>query len=101
VPDRRLAYLHLADSNLDWQGTDWFLKDYVRHHPKVIVDPRKPQAGMIVVPVNALVGINRSPEEYRWLREHFAPVDQIAYSFLVFDVPREMLPPNVGHSRGQ
>lgn len=91
VPDRKLAYRHLADSNLDWRGNEWYLTEYVRHHPGVIVDPRKPQAGRIVVPVNALVGVNRSPEEYRWLREHFTPVDQIAYSFLVYDVPKETL----------
>jgi hypothetical protein len=107
VPDRKLAYRHLADSNLDWRGNEWYLKEYIRRHPGVIVDrqalqeaeiqgnsalPRKPQAGRIVVPVNALLGVNRNPEEYRWLREHFTPVDHIAYSYLVFDVPKRMLP---------
>ena len=99
VPDRKLAYRYLADSNLDWRGNEWYLKEYMRRHPGVVVDPRKPQAGRIVVPVNALVGVNRSPEEYRWLREHFTPVDHIAYSFLVYDVPKEMLP-NGGDSKG-
>jgi hypothetical protein len=92
VPDRKLAYRRLADSNLDWRGNDWYLTEYLRRHPGVIVDPRKPQAGRIVVPVNALVGINRNPAEYRWLREHFTPVDHIAYSYLVYDVSKEMLP---------
>jgi hypothetical protein len=92
VLDRKLAYRRLADSNLDWRGNEWYLAEYLRRHPGTIVDPRKPQAGRIVVPVNALVGVNRDPEEYRWLREHFAPVDHIAYSFLVYDVPQEMLP---------
>jgi hypothetical protein len=92
VPDRKLAYQHLADSNLDWRGNEWYLDQYVQRHPGVIVDPRKPQAGRIVVPVNALVGVNRSPEEYRWLREHFTPVDHIAHSYLVYDVSKEMLP---------
>jgi hypothetical protein len=92
VPDRKLAYRHLADSNLDWRGDQWYLIEYIRRHPGVILDPRKPQAGRIVVPVNALVGVNRNPEEYRWLREHFTPVDHIAYSFLVYDVRKEMLP---------
>jgi hypothetical protein len=92
VPDRKLAYRHLADSNLDWRGNEWYLREYIRRHPGVIVDPRKPQAGRIVVPVNALVGVNRSPEEYRWLRQHFTPVDHIAYSYLVYDVPKGMLP---------
>lgn len=89
VPDRTLAYRYLADSNLDWRGNEWYLAEYVRRHPGVIVDPRKPRAGRIIVPVNALVGVNRSPEEYRWLREHFTPVDHIAYSYLVYDVPQE------------
>jgi Dolichyl-phosphate-mannose-protein mannosyltransferase len=92
VRDRKLAYQHLADSNLDWRGNEWYLKEYVRRHPGAIVDPRKPQAGRIIVPVNALVGVNRNPEEYRWLREHFTPVDHVAYSYLVYDVPKEMLP---------
>src|SRR5437899_1091690 len=92
VPDKKLAYRHLADSNLDWRGNEWYLNEYVRRHPGVIVDPRKPQAGRIVVPVDALVGVNRNPEEYRWLREHFTPVDHIAYSYLVYDLPKEMLP---------
>jgi len=91
VPDRKLAYRHLADSNLDWRGNEWYLTEYVRRHPDVIVDPRKPHAGRIIVPVNALVGVNRNPEEYRWLREHFTPVDHIAYSYLVYDVPKDML----------
>ena len=55
-PDRKLAYRHLADSNLDWRGNEWYLAEYIRRHPGTIVDPRKPQAGRIVVPVNALVG---------------------------------------------
>jgi hypothetical protein len=93
VWDRRLAYRYLADSNLDWWGNQWYLSEYIRHHPGVIFDPRKPQAGRIIVPVNALVGVNRDPEEYRWLREHFTPVDHIAYSFLVYDLPKAMLPP--------
>ena len=92
VFDRKLAYLHLADSNLDWRGNQWYLDDYIRRHPGTILDPRKPQAGRIVVPVNALVGVSRSPDEYRWLRENFVPVDHIAYSYLVYDVPKEMLP---------
>jgi Dolichyl-phosphate-mannose-protein mannosyltransferase len=100
VPDRKLAYRHLADSNLDWRGNDWYLTEYLRRHPGVIVDPHKPQAGRIVVPVNALVGINRTPGEYKWLRERFTPVDHIAYSYLVYDVPKEMLPQDGSGSNG-
>jgi Dolichyl-phosphate-mannose-protein mannosyltransferase len=97
---RKLAYRRLADSNLDWRGNEWYLAEYLRRLPGTIVEPRKPQAGRIVVPVNALVGVNRDPEEYRWLREHFEPVDHIAYSFLVYDVPKEMLPQNGMETKG-
>jgi hypothetical protein len=96
VPDRKLAYRYLADSNLDWRGNDWYLTQYIRRHPGVIIDPRKPTPGRIIVPANALVGVNRSPEEYKWLRDHFTPVEHIAYSYLVYDVPKEMLPRSGG-----
>ena len=99
VPDRKLAYRHLADSNLDWRGNDWYLAEYLHRHPGAIVDPRKPQAGRIIVTVNALVGVNRSPEEYRWLRDHFTPVDHIAYSYLVYDVSEKMLSQIRGNSK--
>jgi len=121
VPDRKLAYRYLADSNLDWGGSQWYLAEYLRRHSGVIVDPDypsnlnldwggnrhlaeyirrhsrvvepgKPQIGWIIVPVNALVGVIGSPERYRWLREHFTPVGHIAYSYLVYDVQKEMLP---------
>jgi Dolichyl-phosphate-mannose-protein mannosyltransferase len=101
VPDRKLAYRHLADSNLDWRGNDWYLMDYIRRHPGIIVDPRKPEVGRIVVPVNALVGVNRDPQEYAWLREHFTPVDHIAYSFLVYNVPKDELPQHTKESKSQ
>ena len=71
VPDRKLAYQHLADSNLDWQGNEWYLKEYTRRHPGVIVDPRKAQAGRIVVSVNALVGVNRRSEEIQMVERAF------------------------------
>ena len=100
VPDRKLAYRYLADSNLDWGGNEWYLAEYTRRHPGVIVEPDKPQAGRIVVPVNKLVGI-RNPEGYRWLRERFSPVDHIAYSFLVYDVNKEMLPQGTLDAKNQ
>jgi hypothetical protein len=48
VPDRKLAYRHLADSNLDWHGNDWYLAEYIRRHPGVIIDPRnRRQVGLL------------------------------------------------------
>jgi hypothetical protein len=34
------------------------------------------------------------------LREHFTPVDHIAYSYLVYDVPKQMLPHSGGDFKG-
>ena len=47
-------------------------------------------SGRIVVSVNRLVGVYE-PEEYKWLRENFEPVDSIAYSYLIYDVSFEDL----------
>jgi hypothetical protein len=126
VPDRKLAYRYLADSNLDWGGNRWYLAEYIRchsglivepdyqrnsnldwggnrhlaeyirRHSRLVVDPGKPQTGRIVVSVNALVS-----EKYKWLREHFTPVDHIAYSFLVYDVQKEMLPQAASDRKSQ
>lgn len=90
VWDRKQAYLLLADSNIDWGQNRWYLDSYRKDHPGVYVNPAGPVAGRVVVSVNNLVGV-WNPEQYRWLRENFSPVDHVAYSYLVFDVPLERL----------
>ncbi|MBF0511016.1 MAG: glycosyltransferase family 39 protein [Candidatus Omnitrophica bacterium] len=86
VPDRKMSYKVLVDSNLDWGGKEWYLTQYIQAHPESILRPEGPRSGRIIVDVNNLVGVY-DPEKYRWLRDHFKPVDQIAYAYLVFDVP--------------
>lgn len=88
VWDRKQAYHLLADSNIDWGQNKWYLKVYRKEHPNIYVSPPGPVAGRVVVSVNDLVGV-WNPEEYRWLRENFSPVDHVAYSYLVFDIPLE------------
>jgi Dolichyl-phosphate-mannose-protein mannosyltransferase len=90
VPDRKMAYKILADSNLEWGQNRGYLEEYLKEHPEVMRFPKAPTAGRIVVAVNKLVGIFR-PWECRWLRDNFEPVDHVAYSFLVFDVSPEAL----------
>jgi hypothetical protein len=90
---RRLnAWLFLADSNLDWEDRSRDIARYQSAHPErpLVIDPRSPQAGWVLVPANDLVGI-RDPELYRWLRENFAPVDHVGYSYLLFRVPPDRL----------
>ncbi|HDL63819.1 MAG TPA: hypothetical protein ENH12_00370, partial [Proteobacteria bacterium] len=68
VPNRKMAYKILADSNLEWGQNRQYLEDYLSAHPKAIRFPVAPRTGRIVVAANKLVGIFR-PRECRWLRE--------------------------------
>jgi hypothetical protein len=86
------AYHFLADSNLDWEDHRYFIARFLSRHREmaISVEPATPQAGYVLVGANQLVGIY-DPERYRWLREHFAPIRHVAYSHLLFYVPRERL----------
>jgi hypothetical protein len=86
VPDRRLAYRKLADSNLDWGQHRWYLAQYRAAHPDAIIEPDHPQVGTILVGVNALTGVGGDVERFRWLRDNFKPVDEIAHAVLVYRV---------------
>ena len=81
----------LADSNLDWGQSDWYLQRYVASHPEAHVQPDSPVAGTVIVSVNTLVGVLGDPNHYHWLRAHFEPVDTIAYSYLVYQIPTDAL----------
>ena len=48
--------------------------------------PMPPIAGTILVHVNALVGVTADPNKFRWLREHFTPVDHVAHGTLVYRI---------------
>jgi hypothetical protein len=91
--DRRFAYTILADSNLDWGQNKFYLKDYLKKHPSAKVKPAQPQAGLVVIAANDLVGIMSKPERFQWIREKLKPVDHVAYSYLVFDIKPQDLPP--------
>ena len=91
VWDRRQAYKVLADSNLDWGQSDWYLQRYVASHPQAHVQPDSSVAGTVIVSVNTLVGVLGGPNHYHWLRAHFEPVDTIAYSYLVYQIPTDAL----------
>jgi len=90
VWDRKMAYKILADSNLDWGQSGWYLDKYIKEHPGIKYSPEFPVAGRVVVGVNGLVGLN-NPEEFKWLRDNFKPIDHIAYSYLIYDISLEDL----------
>jgi hypothetical protein len=86
------AWRYLADSNLDWEDRTRDIERYQAAHPErpLVLSPRDPSAGWVLVSANELVGI-RDPERYRWLRENFLPVEHVGYSYLLFQVPEERL----------
>jgi Dolichyl-phosphate-mannose-protein mannosyltransferase len=86
VYDRRSAYKVLADSNIDWGQSAWYLKQYLQRYPTAHVHPGMPVTGRIVVGGNHLTGVVGDPAQYAWLREHLLPADTIAYSYLVYEV---------------
>jgi hypothetical protein len=104
VWDRKQAYKILADSNIDWGQDTERIQEYAKSHPEVYVEdsrwqvkryrvqhmdefmhPDFPDSGKILVSVNNLVGI-QYPERYRWLRESYKPIGDIAHSYLMFDI---------------
>jgi len=86
------AYRFLADSNLDWEDVTYFIEEFRHAHPDIpfVLDPKTPQSGYLLVGANQLVGIF-DPERFRWLRENFKPIGQVAYSHLLFFVPPDQL----------
>jgi len=62
-----------------------YLEEYLKKHPETVINPLEPVAGRVVVSVNFLTGMVDASWG-KWLREHFEPVDHIAYSYLVYDI---------------
>ena len=85
VWDRKQAHKFLADSNLDWGGEQWYADQYMKKHPETIFEPSKPMTGRIMVTVNELTGVNDS-EKFKWLRENYEPVEQVAHVYLIYNV---------------
>ena len=86
------AWKWLADSNLDWEDRTRDIERYQADHPDrpLVISPREPQAGFVLVYANDLVGI-RDPERYLWLRQNFEPIDHVGYSVLLFRVAPDAL----------
>jgi hypothetical protein len=89
IGSRKNMYKYLADSNVDWGQSEYYLQNYLALHKNesISVNPRQPVTGKVVVNVNRLVGIVVSASHYAWLRDSYEPIHHIAYSWLVFDIP--------------
>jgi predicted nucleic acid-binding Zn ribbon protein len=84
------AYKYLADSNLEWGQDTYLLEDYKINHEAALRAPEIPEmiteTSTYYVSINRLVGVIQGPENYRWLRENFEPVDMIGNSYLVYRI---------------
>ena len=91
VWDKTQTYKYLSDSNLDWGQGQIYLDDYLSEHPDAVYSPDHIQAGTLVVGGSDLVGILENPNKYAWLRDHFEPVDTVAYTYFVYKIsPQEI-----------
>jgi 4-amino-4-deoxy-L-arabinose transferase-like glycosyltransferase len=91
VWDKTQTYKYLSDSNLDWGQGQIYLEEYLSGHPDAVYSPDRVQAGTLVVGGSDLVGILENPNRYAWLREHFEPVDTVAYTYFVYQIsPQEI-----------
>ncbi len=84
VPDKKNAWLWLADSNLNWEQNHNRLKDYLQKHPDLIYNPASPVKGKIAVHVNELAGIWH-PGKYQWLSNGYTPVGQLWQCYILYD----------------
>lgn len=88
IGSRKNMYKVLADSNVDWGQNLYYLQKYVATHraQSISIEPNAPATGTVIVPVNKLVGVTAPAAKFAWLRQH-EPVDNIAYSYLVYEIP--------------
>jgi tetratricopeptide (TPR) repeat protein len=87
----------LIGSNYDSGQNDHFLRRYIEQRGiayKVNPDAYQPTTGHILVKANAFYGAygHGGPAAYAWLKR-FQPVNQIAYTWFEYDLPKNAFPP--------
>ncbi len=94
IGDRINAYKYLADSNLDWEDKNYYIKKWEKDHPgiKYQTHPeamRNPQPGFFLMPANFYVGVI-DEDKYAWIRG-FKPLAHVTYShYLLYIGPEEL-----------
>jgi len=90
LPERRLAYRVLSDSNLDWGQDIDAVERYLAENPEVVWQPDEPTAGRILVGTNWLTGVfAKWGVGDTWIFGRFEPVGHFRYSHLFFEVSEE------------
>jgi len=84
-----MAFKYVGAANLEFKQGGFFLQKYLRAHPHAELAPVKPQAGTFVMSVEDYLDIwNR--HQYDWI-QRFNPTDHVAYTYLVFEIPKSGL----------
>jgi 4-amino-4-deoxy-L-arabinose transferase-like glycosyltransferase len=94
VPDRRLSYRILADSNLDWGQNAAVVQEFLRENPDVILNPPVLISGRILVNANRLTGVIRSSPSEVYLAKRYRPVAQVGFAHFLFVVPDKDVAPS-------
>ncbi len=87
VHDRRFAYQILSDSNLDWGQDQDIVTHYLHDNPDVVLDPRQPVSGRVLVRADRLTGIYRRDTCCAYLMKQYKPVAQVGYAHFLFVIP--------------
>lgn len=86
VWNRNNSYKYLVDSNLDWGQARSAFEQYLKDNPESSYPTKFVRAGTFIISANDLVGIARDPADYAWLRDNFEPIDNVAYSYLIYQI---------------
>ena len=85
IPDKKMAYRVMADSNLDLGQAQRWLRHFLAGHPEYKPAPLQPAAGKFYIGVNDLLDLY-DEGNYTWLLDHFKPGGHVAHSILLFDI---------------
>lgn len=86
IPDKKMVYKKLADTNLCYGEGKRFLQAYLSRHPDAVYMPGKPVAGRVIVEVNEMLNLNiATMHRYDWAAA-LTPVDHIHSQYLVYDI---------------
>ena len=85
VIDRKQSYRILVDSNLDYGQEGDVVREFLARNPDVVLDPKAPVEGRVLVSVNRLVGEWHGYEPMYWLLR-LQPTGRVGYGHLLFVV---------------
>jgi hypothetical protein len=90
IPDKKLAYQKLADTNICYGEGLVYLKEYLKDHKEAVYLPEKIERGTIVMEINEMLDLNiASVGKYNWARD-LEPADHIHSQYLVFHISADM-----------